>query len=395
MKCVKCNHLLPDDSLFCQYCGCSLKNAEPVKEPERVPAEEPKLPPDQVTPAAPEKFKDPALEQKFQPYLGVQAVLERSQETPVEEPKPQPYTPPQEAPVKFEEMPVSYREAIGIETPQTAAYENPPLPPSRHPQFGLVPNQPIYVKGSSALNDYLRTLRSTKNEAVVWQGRGSLNVHGISGLIEVFDIFSLSGKYYKTIYINPYGKENSTQAPAGFQLDHSFLAPPPPPPAAAVNPYAAPVRTSKPSAPRKARHIVLPIVLAVLLLVSCALHVVQYKIAQEKSAVYNEIYDEIYDFTKYTHIGYASPTFHTSESIIFVKEHRTNYKFNLTAYWGKKNVTINYSCSTDAADISCDKKTWEQSTLVTVIPKHKGTTVVTFTNTYNSESFKILIVVTD
>jgi rubredoxin len=45
-----------------------------------------------------------------------------------------------------------------------------------------------------------------------------MSVHGVHGMIDVYDIYLMNGAEYKTIYINMYGARNSTMAPSGFVL---------------------------------------------------------------------------------------------------------------------------------------------------------------------------------
>ena len=82
--------------------------------------------------------------------------------------------------------------------------------------FGLVPQKPIYTVGIDEEEKYLKSLRTINNDPIKWIRRGSLNVDGINGIIDVYDIFLPSGEEYKTIYINMYGANNSTFAPKGF-----------------------------------------------------------------------------------------------------------------------------------------------------------------------------------
>ena len=84
------------------------------------------------------------------------------------------------------------------------------------PNYGLVPEKPVYVKGIEGSNNYLENLRTSLGEIVTWERQGSLAVNGINGMVDIYEIILPSGKLYKTIYLNLYGTHNSTKLPKGF-----------------------------------------------------------------------------------------------------------------------------------------------------------------------------------
>ena len=105
-------------------------------------------------------------------------------------------------------------------------------------------------------------------------------------------------------------------------------------------------------------------------------------------------YDDICSSLKYGNIGFAAYNFKSDESVIVVRKNEKDRKFTLTANWPSYGY-VDVSYSSYAATVSFDKDSWSTSTKMTVIPHSVGATVVTFSNTVNSDTFKILIIVTD
>lgn len=94
-------------------------------------------------------------------------------------------------------------------------------------------------------------------------------------------------------------------------------------------------------------------------------------------------------------IGAASNNFKLSESVIVLNKYDVGRKVTLTTNWsGKGTVSINYSPSySSSATFRFDEDSWYSSTKLTVVPKKTGVTVATFSNTANSETFKVIIIV--
>ena len=67
------------------------------------------------------------------------------------------------------------------------------------PDYGLVPEKPVYVKGVEGSEKYLGNLRTPNGEMVTWERRGSLAVDNVNGLVDIYEIILPSGKFYKTI----------------------------------------------------------------------------------------------------------------------------------------------------------------------------------------------------
>ena len=86
------------------------------------------------------------------------------------------------------------------------------------PEYGFVPEKPIYVKGVEGSDKYLKSLRTVLGESIIWERHGSISVDGINGMIDIYDISLHSGKPYKTLYLNMYGTQDSTIAPKGFSI---------------------------------------------------------------------------------------------------------------------------------------------------------------------------------
>ena len=164
MICNKCYHKLPDDSEFCQYCGSKIEIltvAEPVED---------------ELPDVANMSGENAL--KFIMATQVKATKEAYD-------------------ANAQSQPNNERDA----------------------DFGLVPGKPIYTLARKSVDgeiEYLSKLRTPKGEKVKWNRRGSTSIEGINGMIDIYDIYLLSGQKYTTIYINMYGAKASTKMPAGF-----------------------------------------------------------------------------------------------------------------------------------------------------------------------------------
>lgn len=107
-------------------------------------------------------------------------------------------------------------------------------------ELGLVPNKPIRTNGADQQWQYLQCLRSINGDVLKWNRRGSINIDGIQGLVDIFDAYLPSGAEYKTVYLNANGIACPAYAPKGF----SYVSAP-----VVSAPIAQPVK--KVVAPRK------------------------------------------------------------------------------------------------------------------------------------------------
>ena len=177
MVCTKCNHRLPDDSEFCQYCGSKLE-------------------------ASTIESDDNKAEVKEKPITEEVIIPTTDNET------------------------VAKILASGILEGQKAMEANKESQPHNEldADFGLVPQKPVYTVGIDEQEKYLKSLRAINGDPIKWNRRGSMSVDGVNGMVDVYDIFLPSGEEYKTIYINMYGAYNSTFAPKGFSYSNQLTA---------------------------------------------------------------------------------------------------------------------------------------------------------------------------
>ena len=110
---------------------------------------------------------------------------------------------------------------------------------------------------------------------------------------------------------------------------------------------------------------------------------------EDKAAWYDEIVREL----KGENLGYAASNFHTDSGVYVVSKYNVSEKIKLTAHWSNWGY-VNVDYSSNAARVIFDKNTWTTSTTMTIDPNKEGVTVVTFSNTADSKTFKVLIIVT-
>ncbi len=164
MICNKCNHQLPDDSEFCQYCGNNLS----------VVIEQPKVHESTiVTPISINSSEGEPLEQ-------IDSTLSSS-----------------------------------------SASQN-----ELNNKLGLFPNSPIYTNGIDQQHNYLQCLRSIDGDTLKWVLRGSISVDGIQGVVNIYDAYLSSGNEYKTVYLNANGIACPAYAPKGFSYVNTPVAVP-------------------------------------------------------------------------------------------------------------------------------------------------------------------------
>ena len=106
-------------------------------------------------------------------------------------------------------------------------------------------------------------------------------------------------------------------------------------------------------------------------------------------------YDAIIGAANSGNLGYGAYNFQTDESVIVLKKNQSA-TITLTAYWSSGGyVYINYTPSTyPSASISFDNNSWTTSTTLTITPNYEGVTKATFSNDVDYNTFNIIIIVT-
>lgn len=464
MKCLKCNHELPADSEFCQYCGVRIEKltTPPVET--------------NTEPIAASTEDNVVIFSAAEEVETMQSAEEKSDTVPlIEKPEPSELQLPDFENMTPDEALTAILQVQAKNTVDAMEANRQSQPDNEaDADFGLVPEKPIFTLAFKLVEgekEYLNKLYTINGEKIKYDRQGSIGVDGIHGIIDIYDTYLPSGELYKTIYINMYGAKCSSRAPAGFSFDGvengicpkcnhalpkgskfcqfcgSGIFAKPLTPAAEPSPKVVLADQSPQSAPEKTttqmnnrkKWKIASIILIVLVILSFAANVAQFiyndysisdihaqldaanktiaekdasitsykntissqstTINQQKTEISNlktksGYFDDIVSGMRYGNAGYAASNFFSNDSVIVVSKSNKNYKFTLTANWSNGGtVQVDYSSS--CARVSFDNSEWYTSTKMTVHPQSKGVTVATFRNSVNSQTFKVLIIVTD
>lgn len=104
-------------------------------------------------------------------------------------------------------------------------------------------------------------------------------------------------------------------------------------------------------------------------------------------------YDDICNALNSGNIGAASSNFKVSDGVIVIDKGQTKQVTLTTSYSGDSTISVDYSGF--SALVSFDEDTWYSTTTLTIDSWFEGVTVATFSNTANSQTFKMVIIVTD
>ena len=108
----------------------------------------------------------------------------------------------------------------------------------------------------------------------------------------------------------------------------------------------------------------------------------------------SEAFDALVDFANGHNPGGASDIFRISEAVVVMKTSDAPRSVLLTTDFNPNSI-VRRELDGDSADVAFTEDKWGSSTPMTITPKHAGTTVVTFSNTYNKQTFTMLVIVFD
>ena len=103
-------------------------------------------------------------------------------------------------------------------------------------------------------------------------------------------------------------------------------------------------------------------------------------------------YDLIYNFLLKSDAGYASDQFFASKSVLVLNRAGGDQTFFLTTGFSGGGQ-ISFSTSGTSAAVSFTEDSWHDRTPIRVSPKSTGATYITFSNTLNSQTFRVLGIV--
>ena len=108
----------------------------------------------------------------------------------------------------------------------------------------------------------------------------------------------------------------------------------------------------------------------------------------------SEAFDALVDFANGHNPGGSSDIFRISEAVVVMKTSDAPRSVLLTTDFNPNSI-VRRELDGDAADVAFTEDKWGSSTPMTITPKHAGTTIATFSNTNNKQTFTMLVIVFD
>ncbi len=90
--------------------------------------------------------------------------------------------------------------------------------PGAYEEYGLCATNPIPVKGTLAIDVYLRSLGLLSDESFTWERMGSTGSENIDKPIDIYSITTESGEHLCDLYISLYQNTISKKTPEGFYI---------------------------------------------------------------------------------------------------------------------------------------------------------------------------------
>ena len=103
-------------------------------------------------------------------------------------------------------------------------------------------------------------------------------------------------------------------------------------------------------------------------------------------------FDLIRSFLTKSDAGYASDQFYASKSVLILSMTGGAQTFSLTSLFSGGKYF--YSVSGNCVSVSFPEDLWYDTTTVRVAPRTTGTSYITFSNSLNSQTFRVLVIVT-
>jgi len=95
------------------------------------------------------------------------------------------------------------------------------------PEYGLVPEKPIFTAGIDEEYDFATRLISSDGRELEYERMGSRFSKGAATLIDIFSFTYADGSPKGSVYLCMYSDKTSTKAPQGFELRDYVLIPAP------------------------------------------------------------------------------------------------------------------------------------------------------------------------
>ena len=108
----------------------------------------------------------------------------------------------------------------------------------------------------------------------------------------------------------------------------------------------------------------------------------------DKSELFDQLCNELSD----GNVGYGSPEFFAAESVIVLNREETGRSFHI---YGVMDTTYTFHETGTSADCTWRGEWSGDWALIDIVPTGTGITVVDFNNNMNSDTFKVIIVVTE